>query len=335
MRVGHDHVDGVWNPGPWTHVERAAQPPRRVARRELSPGGLARGLGRVALRPRLAAVRALPGRARSRAAWSSASRRVAPLTFTHRYRPRAATTTDARVRRRAIEVSQNGGGVRAGGTGGRLHARHGLLGAGLPEVRRAGAAGSPHGARSAWTCRRSRRGRCACAFRMGSDLFVGAGGWWLDDIRFPLRRRAHAGRGAARARGGAGPRLAQPGARPHSTSPLRLARAARVEMVALRRRGPARSAVVTLGAARLAVARGAHELGGTPARESLAGGLFSFLYFSARERGRPASPSPRTASALRSDRALRAVRAGDVSEKSALKLELCLRRLAGRCEACM
>ena len=104
-------------------------------------------------------------------------------------------------------------------------------------------------------------------FRMSSDLFVGEGGWWVDDIhfRFPDEPTLDVPAGGATAE--LGPMWPNPaGASLHQS--LRLGQGALVDWALFDVAGR-RVATLWHGA----LGAGAHELAGAPPR-ALAGGLY-------------------------------------------------------------
>ena len=263
LRVGHDHVDGVWNPGPWTHTNVLfnRRDEWRVVESAGSPSGSAAwhcGLDSLPYGPYLDAT------LRSGFVFG-----IAPgcsLTFFHRYDLEDLDDELAFDGAR-IEVSVNGGAFEPlqpvdGYT-------HNMVSPdqGVPE-------GAPcwSGRQEAWHMERVdlspyAPGPILVRFRMSSDLFVGAGGWWVDDIRIRFADESTVGvelEGQATA---LGPLWPNPAASALQQA-LRLARPSQVDWalydVAGRR-------VATLW--RGALAAGAHELSGSPPH-SLAGGLY-------------------------------------------------------------
>jgi len=265
MRVGHDHVDGVWNPGPWTHanVRFNRRDEWHTVNSPLAGSPAGSGAWHCGLD-------SLPyGPYQDAALVSGQVFGIAPgcsLTFTHRYDLEQLDATLAFDGAR-IEVSQNGGAfVPVDPVGGYTHTMA-SPDQGVPQN-----APCWSGRQSAWRVERVdlspfAPGPVRVRFRMSSDLFVGGGGWWLDDIRFRFADEPTLGVEPLGPAAELGPAWPNPAASALHQS-LRLARAARVEWslydVAGRR-------VVTLW--RGSLAPGAHELSGAPPR-SLAGGLY-------------------------------------------------------------
>jgi hypothetical protein len=261
--VGHDHVDGVWNPGPWTHanVRFNRRDEWHVVETTAAPSGSASwhcGLDSIPYGPYQDAA-LLSGLVPGIVAGCS-------LTFSHRYDLEEAGPGLAFDGSR-IEVSVNGGAfVPLEPVDGYSHVMA-TDDQGLP-------LNAPcwSGKQLGWRVERVdlspyAPGPIRVRFRMSTDLFVGDGGWWVDDIRFRFPDEPTAdvpGDAASIALGLASPNPSASALR-HS---LRLSQGARVDWalydVAGRR-------VATLW--RGSLEAGVHELSGTPAR-ALAGGLY-------------------------------------------------------------
>jgi len=265
MRVGHDHVDGVWNPGPWTHsnVRFNRRDEWHVVASPLAGAPAGSGAWHCGLD-------SLPyGPYQDAALMSGLVFGIAPgcsLTFAHRYDLEQLDSTLAFDAMR-IEVSQNGAEfVPVNPVGGYTHNMI-LSDQGIPD-------GAPcwSGRQDGWRVEHVdlspfAPGPIRVRFRMSSDLFVGAGGWWVDDIRFHFPDEPTLGVGPDGPVAELGPMWPNPAAAALRQS-LRLTRAARVEWdlydVAGRR-------VATLW--RGSLDAGSHELSAAPAR-TLAGGLY-------------------------------------------------------------
>ncbi len=189
LRVGSDHVDGFWNPSPWTHgnvrfnrrdewhlVERAAAP----------AGSGAWHCGRDSIPY---------GPYQDAALTSGLVYGIAPgctLTFAHRYDLEEGSATAAYDGAR-VEVQVNGGAFEpATPVDGYSHIMT-SSDQGLPLD-----APCWSGRQSSWRVERVdlspfAPGPIRVRFRMSSDLFVGGGGWWVDDVRVRFPNQATAG----------------------------------------------------------------------------------------------------------------------------------------------
>jgi hypothetical protein len=179
LRVGHDHVDGVWNPGPWTHSNVRFN--RRDEWRVLELPGVPSGSASWHC-----GLDSLPyGPYQDAALMSGPVSGIAPgcsLTFAHRYDWEEASPTRAFDGAR-VEVFAGGAWVPATPAGGYTHSML-LADQGLPQD-----APCWSGRQASWRQESVdlapyAPGPIRVRFRMSTDLFVGGGGWWLDDIRF-------------------------------------------------------------------------------------------------------------------------------------------------------
>jgi len=183
LRVGLDHVDGVWNPGPWTHANVLFN--RREEWHVVELAGAPSGSAAWHC-----GLDSLPyGPYQDAALMSALVYDIAPgcsLTFVHRLDLEEAAPGLAFDGAR-VEVQPFGGAfVPLTPVGGYTH------------VMAIGDQGIPSGA-PCWSGRmddwRLERfdltpfapGPVRLRLRMTADLFVGAGGWWVDElrVRFP------------------------------------------------------------------------------------------------------------------------------------------------------
>ncbi len=264
LRVGRDHVDGFWNPSPWTHANVRFNRRDEWHRVELAAAPAGSGAWHCGLD-------SLPyGPYQDAALISGLVYGITPgcsLTFTHRYDLEDAGAGQAYDGAR-LEVQPFGGAfVPVTPQSGYSH------------VMVASDQGLPQGD-ACWSGRQAAwqpvrvdlspfaPGPIRVRFRMSSDLYVGGGGWWVDDVRvrFLDQSTTDAGTDVA-SRVELGPLWPNPSAGPLRQA-LRLPRRALVDWalfdVAGRR-------VATLWHGPLSA--GTHELAGEPSR-SLAGGLY-------------------------------------------------------------
>ncbi len=179
LRVGHDHVDGVWNPGPWTHANVRFN--RRDEWRVLELPGVPSGSASWHC-----GLDSLPyGPYQDAALMSGPVAGIAPgctLTFAHRFDWEEASPTRAFDGAR-VEVFSAGAWIPATPVAGYTHTMV-LPDQGLPQD-----APCWSGRQESWRYESVdlapfAPGPIRVRFRMSTDLFVGGGGWWLDDIRF-------------------------------------------------------------------------------------------------------------------------------------------------------
>jgi hypothetical protein len=225
LRVGLDHVDGVWNPGPWSHanVRFNRRDEWHVVELAGVPSGSASwhcGGDSIPYGPYQDAA-LMSGPVFGIAAGCS-------LTFAHRFDWEQASPTHAYDGAR-VEV------LPAGGTWLPMTPADGYAHVmaspdqGLPQ-------GEPcwSGRQDAWRFERFdlspySPGPIRVRFRMSTDLFVGGGGWWVDDIRFRFAGQSSTD---ATAGGAHGVRLGPPWPNPAAGAlrqSLRLGAPARVE----------------------------------------------------------------------------------------------------------
>ncbi len=264
LRVEHDAVDDFWNPAPWTHgiVRFNRRDEWHMVESPASPSGSTAwhcGLDTLPYGPYQDAALTSPlvfG--------------IVPgcsLSFVHRYSLEDAPGGMAFDGARVEVIPFNAAAQPVTTVGGYTHTIA-LGDQGLPQ-------NSPcwSGVQDAWREERIdlspfAPGPVRVRFRLSSDLFVGAGGWWVDQVRFhfpdqPLTGVGDAARGAL-ALGAAWPNPAS-GALHQA---LRLPRGALVEWALYDLAG---RRVATLW--RGALAAGAHELSGELPRD-LNGGLY-------------------------------------------------------------
>jgi hypothetical protein len=264
LRVGHDIVDDFWNPSPWFHanVRFNRRDEWHLVENPSSPAGTtAWHCGNDSLPY---------GPYQDAALTSGLVYDIVPgciLTFMHRYDLEATSATDASDGARVEIASSDGTWQPATPASGYTH----LM---MPSDQ-----GLPQGA-PCWSGRRDdwhgeqidlspyAPGPIRVRFRMSTDLFVGRGGWWVDDVRihFPDQPTTGVpGTGALRVE--LGPLSPNPASGPLQQS-LRLPRAANVEWTLYDLAGR-RVASLWRGV----LPAGAHELRGELPR-SLAGGLY-------------------------------------------------------------
>jgi hypothetical protein len=263
LRVGYDSVDDFWGPSPWTHASVLAshRDDWHAVERDAFPSGSGAwhcGLDGLPYDPYLDAVLTGPLVSGITAGCS--------LTFEHRFDleedlsiPGAGLANDgARVE---IQVGSTGTWDVAVPVSGYSHTMN-------------NSPGGPcwSGTRGDWHQEQIdltpyAPGPVRVRFRMSSDLFVGGGGWWIDQVRFHFPQQPTTGTGPNT------PALALGACWPNPASgelrqSLRLPRAAAVEW-ALYDLAGRRVAVLQEGT----LAPGARELSAALPR-ALAGGLY-------------------------------------------------------------
>lgn len=264
LRVGHDWVDEFWNPGPWTHgnVRYNRRDEWHLVENPAAPGGsTAWHCGNDSLPY---------GPYQDAALTSGLVYDIVPgctLSFMHRYDLESVAGNQAFDGARVEVAVFNGAWQAATPVNDYTHTMA-INDQGLPQ-------GAPcwSGRRDDWHEERIdlapyAPGPVRVRFRMSTDLFVGRGGWWVDNVRFHFPDQATTSvpqTGAATVE--LGPLWPNPAAGPLSQA-LRLPRTANVEWSLYDLAG---RRVATLW--RGSLPAGAHELSASlPA--SLAGGLY-------------------------------------------------------------
>jgi hypothetical protein len=266
LRVGHDAVDDFWNPGPWLHanVRFNRRDEWHLVENPASPAGTtAWHCGNDSLPY---------GPYQDAALTSTLVYGIVPgctLSFMHRYDLESMSPGQAADGARVEIGVFDGSWQPATPVNGYTHLMT-LSDQGLPQ-------GAP-----CWSGRRDdwheeqidlspyAPGPVRVRFRMSTDLFVGRGGWWVDDVRFRFPDQLTTGvPGTGPARVELGPTSPNPASGPLRQS-LHLPRAANVEWSLYDLAG---RRVTSLW--RGALPAGAHEL-----RAELPRSLAAGLYFS-------------------------------------------------------
>jgi hypothetical protein len=262
LKVGQDHLDGFWNASPWTHgnvrfnrrdewhlVELAAAPS--------GSGAWHCGLDSIPYGPYQDAALT------SGLVYGIVS--GCSLTFSHRYDLESWNTYAYDGAR--VEVQVNGGEfVPMTPVGGYTHTMAGQD-EGLPQDAPCWSGTSEQWRVEHFDLSPYAPGPIRVRFRMSSDLFVGAGGWWVDDVRFHFPTQSTTGVGPTAAGVELGPLGPNPASGPLRQA-LRLPSASLVDWALFDVAGR-RMATLWRGT----LAGGSQELVATPPR-SLAGGLY-------------------------------------------------------------
>ena len=262
LKVGFDHVDGFWNAGPWLHGNvrfnrRDEWHPVELAAAPSGSGAWHCGSDSIPYGPYQDA-----------ALTSGLVYGIVPgcmLTFSHRYDLEDWSSYAFDGAR--VEAQLNGGTWEPiTPVGGYTHVIAGSD-EGLPE-------GAPcwSGNSTQWRSEQFDLGAFApgpirVRFRMSTDLWVGDGGWWVDDVRVHFPTQSTTGVGPTTAHVELGPLWPNPASGPLRQA-LRLPAAANVDWALFDLAG---RRIATLW--RGTLAGGAQELVATPPR-TLAGGLY-------------------------------------------------------------
>jgi hypothetical protein len=263
LRVGQDHVDGFWNPAPWLHsnIRFNRRDEWHRVERDAAPSGSGAwhcGNDSIPYGPYQDAALTSP--------LVSGIVPGATLTFSHRYDLEDWDTYAFDGAR--VEVQVNGGEwVPVTPAGGYTHTIWGSD-EGLPQNAPCWSGSSPQWRAETIDLSPHAPGPIRVRFRMSSDLYVGAGGWWVDDVHFHFPGQPTTGVGGEPlAALELGPLWPNPSAAALSQA-LRLPAAAEVEWSLFDLAG---RRVATLYRGR--VEAGTRELVATPSR-ALPGGLY-------------------------------------------------------------
>jgi hypothetical protein len=263
LRVGYDSVDGFWGPTPWTHgiVQFNRRDEWHLVDRDAFPAGSGAwhcGLDGLPYGPYQDAVLTSPS--------VSGIIPGCSLSFVHRFDLEAGSPTQA-FDGACVEIQVgNGAWVLAVPDAGYTHT--------MVESDQGIAPNTPcwSGRRDDWHAERIdlsayAPGPVRVRFRMSTDLFVGHGGWWVDQVQVHFPQQPTTGAGAPALSLALGPCWPNPASLALRQS-LRLPRAAVVEWALFDLAG---RRVVALHDGTLTA--GTHELAGDLPR-ALPGGLY-------------------------------------------------------------